>query len=160
MLSDAETASNGRGDNETPKSNGTSSPWSLLSNRKINSSDDDESQEPSPEPVEPIAIIGMSCRLSGSATDTSSLWDLLKSGRTAWTPGPGRRFNMKAFQDQTGIKNGTVSSLKPLLAVRGEMADSMHRGSGRQIPGEVTSSERTLLRLMPASLEFIRSKPT
>jgi hypothetical protein len=57
--------------------------------------------------LEPIAIIGMSCRLPGSAQDPSSLWDMLISGRSAWTPGPGKRFNMKAFHDPSG-KSGTV----------------------------------------------------
>lgn len=124
MSSDTETFSNGGVDNELQKSNGTSSPWSVLSNRKINSSHDNDSQEASPEPVEPIAIIGMSCRLSGSATDPSSLWEMLKSGRTSWTPGPGRRFNMKAFQDQTGTKTGTVSLFDDIGFAGAEIADS------------------------------------
>ncbi|KAH6613530.1 putative polyketide synthase [Chaetomium sp. MPI-SDFR-AT-0129] len=61
-------------------------------------------------PVEPIAVIGMSCRLPGTATDVPALWDMLVSGRTAWTPGPGKRFNMDAFRDGTGSKAGTTNT--------------------------------------------------
>ncbi|XWW94239.1 hypothetical protein V2A60_002182 [Cordyceps javanica] len=61
-------------------------------------------------PPEPIAIIGMSCRLSGSAQDPSSLWEMLTSGRTAWTPGPGQRFNMKAFQNSSADTFGMTNT--------------------------------------------------
>lgn len=60
------------------------------------------------KPVEPVAIIGMSCRLSGTAQDPSSLWDMLVSGRTSWTPIPERRFNIEAFHDPSGEKAGTI----------------------------------------------------
>jgi len=69
----------------------------------------DQSQSPADGPVEPIAIIGMSCRLPGTATDISSLWNMLVSGGSAWTPGPGKRFNMSAFCDPTGTKPGTTN---------------------------------------------------
>ncbi|GFF97772.1 lovastatin nonaketide synthase [Aspergillus udagawae] len=59
----------------------------------------------------PIAIVGLSGRFPGSATDPSGLWDMLLSGRTAWTPGPGRRrFNMKAFQELSGNRAGTTTT--------------------------------------------------
>lgn len=67
-------------------------------------------------PVEPIAIIGMSCRLPGSAQDPSSLWDMLTSGRTAWTSGPGARFNMNAFQDPSGEKSGMVRQIAQIVS--------------------------------------------
>ncbi|XDG05071.1 hypothetical protein ABKA04_004686 [Annulohypoxylon sp. FPYF3050] len=60
--------------------------------------------------TEPIAIIGMSCRLAGDAKDVPSLWNMLLTKRTAWTPSPGRRFNMKAFQDPSGNKSGTTNT--------------------------------------------------
>ncbi|KAL7906095.1 putative polyketide synthase [Trichoderma velutinum] len=44
---------------------------------------------------EPIAIIGMSCKFSGGATDPEKLWDLLASGRTGWSEIPEERFNLK-----------------------------------------------------------------
>lgn len=59
--------------------------------------------------VEPIAVIGMSCRLPGTAADVPGFWDMLVTGRTAWTDGPGKRFNMKAFQGSREGPRGTVS---------------------------------------------------
>lgn len=68
---------------------------------------DAHGQDGSPT-IEPIAIIGMSCRMPGGVNDPSSLWKMLVSGRTAWTPGPGERFNLQAFQDSSGRKADTV----------------------------------------------------
>ncbi|ATY64703.1 Beta-ketoacyl synthase [Cordyceps militaris] len=68
------------------------------------------SSDANSSPPEPIAIIGMSCRLSGSAQDPSSLWEMLTSGRTAWTPGPGQRFNMEAFQSSSADTFGMTNT--------------------------------------------------
>jgi emericellamide synthase (highly reducing iterative type I polyketide synthase) len=98
------------GESDSSSPSAISTPWSVLSKHASGSK---SSLGGSPDaaahsPIEPIAIIGMSCRLPGTATDIPALWDMLVSGRTAWTPGPGKRFNMKAFQDVTGTKAGTV----------------------------------------------------
>jgi hypothetical protein len=107
MSDDTEATYNERANVETPMtlvSEGLSpSPWSMISHQG-------SSEQVGNAPLQPIAIIGMSCRLPGSAQDPSSLWELLASGRTAWTPGPGNRFNMKAFQDPSGQKAATVST--------------------------------------------------
>ncbi|KAL2867348.1 type I polyketide synthase [Aspergillus lucknowensis] len=87
----------------------SSSPWSVLSDNESNTSDE-RGHESRHGSLEPIAIIGMGCRLSGTATDVSALWDMLKAGRSAWTPGPGARFNMKAFQEPTGTRSGTTNA--------------------------------------------------
>ncbi len=87
-----------------------STPWSVVS-KHVGSSSSSLGVSPDAaghSPIEPIAVIGMSCRLPGTATDIPALWEMLVSGRTAWTPGPGKRFNMKAFQDATGSKASTV----------------------------------------------------
>lgn len=46
---------------------------------------------------EPIAIIGMSCRFPGGASEPSRLWDALAEGKSAWSEVPEDRFNAKAF---------------------------------------------------------------
>lgn len=101
MLVDSGTSRSRTESNGSGSEAFSSSPWSVLSDHET--SDDGHGS------LEPIAIIGMSCRMGGSATDTSNLWDMLVSGRTAWTPGPGKRFNMAAFQDSTSHRSGTVS---------------------------------------------------
>jgi hypothetical protein len=49
--------------------------------------------------LEPIAVVGMSCRLPGDASDTQKLWELLTQGRSAWSKVPKDRFNQEAFHD-------------------------------------------------------------
>ncbi|KAF2800561.1 ketoacyl-synt-domain-containing protein [Melanomma pulvis-pyrius CBS 109.77] len=45
-------------------------------------------------PSVPIAIIGMSCRFAGGATDPEKLWQLCAEGRTGWSEIPEDRFNI------------------------------------------------------------------
>ncbi|EAQ83181.1 hypothetical protein CHGG_09585 [Chaetomium globosum CBS 148.51] len=44
---------------------------------------------------EPIAIIGMSSKFAGEATDNEGLWRMLANGRSGWTPFPHSRFGSK-----------------------------------------------------------------
>ncbi len=48
---------------------------------------------------EPIAIVGMSCRLPGAANDMGSFWRLLAEGRNAICEIPGDRWDVEAFYD-------------------------------------------------------------
>ncbi|HWB17691.1 MAG TPA: type I polyketide synthase [Vicinamibacterales bacterium] len=48
---------------------------------------------------EPIAIIGMACRLPGPAVDLESYWDLLRNGASAITEVPADRWNVDALYD-------------------------------------------------------------
>ncbi|CAJ2512279.1 Uu.00g052940.m01.CDS01 [Anthostomella pinea] len=61
--------------------------------------------------LEPIAVVGMSCRLPGSASDPQKLWDLLKQGRSAWGKTPKDRFNQGGFHDTSpDFKFGTTNT--------------------------------------------------
>ncbi|EKG11419.1 Beta-ketoacyl synthase [Macrophomina phaseolina MS6] len=46
------------------------------------------------QPSIPIAIVGMSCRFAGGATDPEKLWQLCEEGRTGWSEIPSDRFNI------------------------------------------------------------------
>ena len=69
--------------------------------------DGDANAEPSNEPM-PIAIVGMSCRLPGDATDPEQLWNMISEGRSAWSEIPADRFNVEAFYHPSGDRQGTV----------------------------------------------------
>ncbi|KAF4994613.1 hypothetical protein FDECE_13060, partial [Fusarium decemcellulare] len=61
--------------------------------------------------LEPIAVVGMSCRLPGDASDTQKLWELLKQGRSAWSKTPKDRWNQEGFHDPSAAgKPGRTST--------------------------------------------------
>ncbi|KAI0481398.1 thiolase-like protein [Xylariaceae sp. FL0804] len=57
--------------------------------------------------VEPIAIIGSSCRLPGGASSPSKLWDLLKDPADILKEIPPSRFNTDGFYHQDGEHHGS-----------------------------------------------------
>ena len=62
-----------------------------------------------PDPLEPIAVVGMSCRFPGGANDPEKLWTLLSDGKSAWQDVPSDRYNWKSFfHPHPGIE-GTMS---------------------------------------------------
>jgi hypothetical protein len=61
--------------------------------------------------VEPIAIIGMACRLPGGADNPEKLWEILETGTSTWSPIPETRFNQAGFHHSAGDKAGTVRRL-------------------------------------------------
>lgn len=58
---------------------------------------------------EPIAIIGLACRLPGNSNSPTALWDFLEKGGVASNAVPETRFNFKAHYDD-GIKLKTMRS--------------------------------------------------
>ncbi|KAK2039669.1 hypothetical protein LZ31DRAFT_605906 [Colletotrichum somersetense] len=53
---------------------------------------------PKPETAqEPIAIVGMACRLPGDATSPSKLWDMCAAGQDGWSPIPKSRFDVESL---------------------------------------------------------------
>ncbi|KAH9897328.1 putative polyketide synthase [Xylariomycetidae sp. FL2044] len=57
----------------------------------------------------PIAIVGMSCRFPGDATNPSKLWDMLCEGRSAWSSIPKEKFNAEAFFHPDPERNGAIN---------------------------------------------------
>jgi Beta-ketoacyl synthase, N-terminal domain len=79
---------------------------------RINDHSSHDSLEPSRLlPSKPIAIIGLSCRLPGQATNPEKLWELCIKGLSAWSEVPELRFNQKAFHHTDYQRMGMVSSL-------------------------------------------------
>ncbi|KAK2612291.1 hypothetical protein QQS21_001717 [Conoideocrella luteorostrata] len=55
---------------------------------------------------EPVAIVGMSCRLSGDVLTPDDLWTLLSRSRDGWTPMPSDRFSAQAYHHPNPQKAG------------------------------------------------------
>ena len=66
------------------------------------------SSSPKPIDAEPIAIVGMACRLPGDAVNVKGLWDMCCEGRSAWSEILGSRMNGKNFFHPDFSKRGTV----------------------------------------------------
>ncbi|RMJ15894.1 hypothetical protein CDV36_004437 [Fusarium kuroshium] len=58
----------------------------------------------------PIAIVGMSCRLSGDVSNPEDFWTLLSRSRSGWREMPEDRFNMGAFHHPNPQKKGCINA--------------------------------------------------
>ncbi|PNY26863.1 Polyketide synthase [Tolypocladium capitatum] len=54
----------------------------------------------------PIAIVGMSCRLSGNVSTLDDFWTLISRSRDGWSPMPADRFSSDAFYHPNPQKRG------------------------------------------------------
>ncbi|KAK8104667.1 lovastatin nonaketide synthase [Apiospora kogelbergensis] len=64
------------------------------------------------EGLEPIAIVGMACRLPGSIDTAAKFWDTLREKRSVRTPKvPSNRFNIDAHYHPDNARPGSYSSL-------------------------------------------------
>eukprot|EP01105_Mastigella_eilhardi_P023980 TRINITY_DN6146_c0_g1_i1.p1 TRINITY_DN6146_c0_g1~~TRINITY_DN6146_c0_g1_i1.p1 ORF type:complete len:4755 (+),score=1300.44 TRINITY_DN6146_c0_g1_i1:55-14265(+) len=59
---------------------------------------------------EPIAVVGMACRLPGGCADLTSYWELLFNGVDAITEIPAARFDVAALYDPDPLKPGHMNS--------------------------------------------------
>ncbi|KAL6856571.1 polyketide synthase [Trichoderma novae-zelandiae] len=62
-----------------------------------------------PRPM-PIAIVGMSCRLSGGVSTVDDLWTMLSRSRDGWRPIPEERFSTKAFYHPDPQRRGCFNN--------------------------------------------------
>ena len=65
----------------------------------------------------PIAIVGMSCKFGGDATNAAKFWDLCVAGKDSWTPTPSERFNAEALYHPDGQKTGRVGCTSKFAAM-------------------------------------------
>ena len=56
--------------------------------------------------VMPIAIVGMSCRLSGDVSNLDDFWTMITRSRDGWCPMPEDRFTSDAFYHPNPQKKG------------------------------------------------------
>lgn len=60
--------------------------------------------------VEPIAIIGMSCRLSGDVSSAEELWQLCSRARSGWSNVPKDRWSHEGYYHPNASKTGTYNA--------------------------------------------------
>lgn len=57
----------------------------------------------------PVAIIGMSCRLSGDVSSLEDFWQMICRGRNGWSEIPEDRFSKDAFWHPNPAKKGAFN---------------------------------------------------
>lgn len=62
-----------------------------------------------PEELEPIAIVGIACRLPGDVRTPSELWSLVENKRSTFIPIPANRFNYEGFYHSHGPRQGSLN---------------------------------------------------
>lgn len=59
----------------------------------------------------PIAIVGIGFRGPGDAKNVEKLWEMILTGKEAWSPIPVKRWNSEAFHHPDHARHGTVSDI-------------------------------------------------
>ncbi|KAK3381968.1 polyketide synthase [Podospora didyma] len=59
--------------------------------------------------IEPIAIVGMACRMPGNVSTPAEFWELCTRARTGWTEIPKERFNSSRFHHPNPGKGGGLN---------------------------------------------------
>jgi acyl transferase domain-containing protein len=64
-----------------------------------------------PASLMPIAIIGMSCRLSGDVSTLDGFWETVSRSRDGWSEIPEERFSKDAYHHPNPAKKGTFNTI-------------------------------------------------
>ena len=67
---------------------------------------------------EPVAIVGMGCRLPGGVDGPEGFWDLLREGRDGVVEVPAGRWNIDAWYEAFGVQPGDEAYLAPEARAR------------------------------------------
>lgn len=59
-------------------------------------------------PSSPIAIVGLSCKFGGDATNPHKLWQMVAEGKTCWSPFPQARFDAEKWYHPDKERMGRV----------------------------------------------------
>lgn len=105
--------------------------------------------------AEPVAIVGMSCRLPGGANDLKSLWDLLANGVEAWSMVPADRFNEAAFHHPNADDPNGTNNHRGGHFIDGDIRDFDHAffHLSRQQAAAMDPQQRILLEMAYEALE-------
>lgn len=110
--------------------------------------------------VEPIAIVGIGCRLPGGVASPDDFWDLLKGGIDAISEVPSSRYNIQKFYDPDETKAGkTVSKWGGFVDQQIDMFDADFFGFSPREASCLDPLQRWLLEVSWEAFEDAGQRP-
>ncbi|OQS16292.1 hypothetical protein B0T36_05880 [Nocardia donostiensis] len=94
---------------------------------------------------EPVAIIGIGCRLPGGATGPKQLWDLLEQGVDAISPTPADRWDVDHFYSPKPQQPGRISARQGGYLGEVDTFDAAFFGISGRIAEQMDPQQRLLL---------------
>ncbi|KAK0671960.1 putative polyketide synthase [Cercophora samala] len=105
-------------------------------------------------PHEPVAIIGMGCRLAGDIRDPSGLWELLKNKRDGWREFSHPRFSAEGFYHPNKERPGSMRTRGAFLMDEdARLFDHSFFGITGREAETLDPSQRKLLEVVYEALE-------
>ncbi|MDI1475031.1 type I polyketide synthase [Polyangium sp. y55x31] len=108
---------------------------------------------------EPIAIIGMACRLPGGVSSPAELWKLLREGRHGIREVPPERWDIEAFFDEDLKKPGKMSTRWGGFVDGIEQFDAPFFSISRREGEHMDPQQRIVLELAWEAIEDARMDP-
>lgn len=108
---------------------------------------------------EPIAVIGLGCRLPGAADDPASLWQLLREGGDAVIPVPTDRWDHDAFYDPDPEAPGRIATRFGAFLRQVDRFDPAFFGIAPREADGMDPQQRLLLEVSWEALEHAGQAP-
>ncbi len=108
---------------------------------------------------EPIAIIGIGCRIPGAETGPEGFWQLLKEGRDAISQAPADRWDAAAYYSADPDTPGRTSTLWGSFLPAVDQFDAAHFGISRREAVSMDPQQRILMETSWEALEHAGYSP-
>ncbi|KAJ5356330.1 hypothetical protein N7517_010939 [Penicillium concentricum] len=102
---------------------------------------------------EPIAVVGIGCRLPGGVTSSKEFWEVLRQGKDLVSEVPNNRFDASALHDDDPGKYGTIRSIKGGFIDKIQSFDAEFFGIFPNEASKIDPQQRLLLEASIHALE-------